>query len=83
VLESITLKPPLLVIQILSAARVVDADGLQMSIGYWANPYLLPGGWDDEELAALDLFGVKAVPGLVQIDESLPGAPPGPSRISW
>jgi hypothetical protein len=54
-----------------------------MSIGYRANPHLLPGGRDDKELAALGLFGVKAAPGLVQIDESLSGAPPGPSRISW
>jgi hypothetical protein len=52
-----------------------------MSIGYWANPDLLPGGRDDKEFAALDLLGVKAVPGPVEIDESLPGAPPGPSRI--
>jgi hypothetical protein len=71
------------VIEVLPAACIVDADGLQMSIGYRANPHLLPGGRDDKELAALGLFGVKAAPGLVQIDESLSGAPPGPSRISW
>jgi len=43
---------------------------------------LLPSWRDDEELAALDLFSLQAVPGLVDIDESLPGAPPCPSRVS-
>jgi hypothetical protein len=82
VFESITLQPPLFVIEVLPPTRVVGAHCLQVSVGYWADPHLLPGGWDDEELAALDLLGVQAIPGLVQIDESFPGAPPGPSWIS-
>jgi hypothetical protein len=43
---------------------------------------LFPSWRDDEELAALDLFSLQALPGLVEIDESLPGAPPCPSRVS-
>jgi hypothetical protein len=53
-----------------------------MSIGYWADPYLLPGRGDDQQLATLNLFRREAVAGLVEIDESLTGAPPGPARIA-
>jgi hypothetical protein len=82
VLEPITFQPPLFVIEVLTAASVVGADSLQVSVGYGADPHLFPSGRDDEELAALDLFGLQPLPGLVEIDESLPRAPPGPSWIS-
>jgi hypothetical protein len=70
------------VIEVLPPASVVHADRLEVSVGYRADPHLLPSGWNHQQLAALDLFGVKAITGLIQIDESFPGAPPGPSRIS-
>jgi hypothetical protein len=82
VLEPITFQPPLFVIEVLPTACVVSADRLQVSVGGGADPHLFPSGRDDKELAALDLFGLQAIPGLVEIDESLPGAPPGPSRVS-
>jgi hypothetical protein len=82
VLEPITSQPPLFVIEVLPPACVVGADCLQVSVGYGADPHLFPSGRDDEELAALDLFGLQAVPGFIEIDESLPGAPPCPSRVS-
>jgi len=83
VLESIALQPPLLVVEVLPPTGVVGADCLQVSVGSGADPDLLPSRWDDEQLAALDVLCGKAVPGLVEIDESLPGAPPCPPRISW
>jgi hypothetical protein len=54
-----------------------------MSVRYRADPYLFPGRWDDQQLATLNLVRREAVAGLVEIDESLPGTPPGPSRVSW
>jgi hypothetical protein len=82
VLEPITFQPPLFVIEVLPPACVVGADRLQVSVGYGTDPHLFPSWRDDEELAALDLFSLQALPGLVEIDESLPGAPPCPSRVS-
>jgi hypothetical protein len=83
VLQSITLHPPLLVVEVLAAAGVIGADRLQVPVGYRADPHLLPCRRDHQQFAALHLVLGEAVAGLVQIDESLPGAPPGPSRISW
>jgi hypothetical protein len=54
-----------------------------VSVGYRADPYLFPGWRNDQELAALHVFGGKAVAELVEIDESLAGTPPRPSRVSW
>jgi hypothetical protein len=70
------------VIEVLPPASVVGANRLEVSVGYRADPHLLPSGRNDQQLAALNLFRVKAITGLVQIDKSFPGAPPGPSRIS-
>jgi hypothetical protein len=82
VLESITLHPPLLVIEVLPPTGVIGADRLEVSIWNRANPYLLPSRRDDQQLATLGLFRGEPVPGLVEIDESLPGATPRPARIS-
>jgi hypothetical protein len=83
VLQPITLEPPLLVVDVLPPAGVVDADRLEVPIGYRADPHLLPRRRNNQELATPTLFRGEAVPGLVQVDEPLPGAPPGPSGISW
>jgi hypothetical protein len=83
VLQSITQQPPLLVVEVLPPTRIVRADRLQVSVGYRADPYLFPGWRNDQELAALHVFGGKAVAELVEIDESLAGTPPRPSRVSW
>jgi hypothetical protein len=82
VLESITLQPPLLVIEVLPPTGVIGADRLQVSIGNRADPYLLPSRRDDQQLAALDLFCGEPVPGLIEIDEPLPGATTRPTGIS-
>ena len=82
VLQSIPFQPPLLVIEVLPPASVVGANRLEVSVGHGADPHLLPSGRNDQQLAALNLFGVEAVAGLIQIEKSFPGAPPGPSRIS-
>jgi hypothetical protein len=65
VLQPITLEPPLLVVEVLSPAGVVDAHRLQMSIGYRADPHLFPRRRNDQEFATLTLFRREAVPGLV------------------
>jgi hypothetical protein len=83
VLQSITLQPPLLVVEVLAPAGIVGTDRLDVPGGYRANPYLFPGRRDHQELATLDLFGGQATPGFVQVDEPLPGAPSGPARVSW
>jgi hypothetical protein len=81
-LQSITPEPPLFVVEVLPPAGVVDTDRLQVPVGYGADPHLFPRRRNDQELATLTLFSGEAVPGVVQVDESLPGAPPGPSWIS-
>jgi hypothetical protein len=81
VFESITLEPPLLVIDVLAAAGVVGADCLQMSVGSGTDPDLFPSRRDDEQLATLDVLCGKAVSGLVEINESLPGPAPRPSHV--
>jgi hypothetical protein len=73
----------LLVVEVLSPTGVVGADCLQVPVGHGADPYLFPRRRDDQQLATLALIGCKAVSGLVQVDEPLPGASPDPSRISW
>ena len=83
VLQPIPLEPPLLVVEILPPAGVVCADCLQVPIGYRTDPHLLPCRRNDQELATLNLFRGEAAPGIVQVDEPLPGAPPSPSWISW
>jgi len=83
VLQSITLQPPLLVVEVLAPAGLVGTDRLDVPSGCRANPHLFPGRRDHEELATLDLFGGEATSRLVQVDEPLPGAPPDPARIAW
>jgi len=53
-----------------------------MPVGRRADPHLLPRWRDDQQFAALDIFRGEAVAELIEVDESLTGASPGPSRIS-
>ena len=43
----------------------------------------MAAGSKGDEPSVMDLLRGEAVPELVQIDESFPGAAPGPSGISW
>ena len=61
-LQPITLEPPLLVVEVLPPAGVVDADCLQVSLRNGADPHLLPGRRNDQELATLTLFSGEALP---------------------
>jgi hypothetical protein len=83
VLQSITLQPPLLVLEVLAPTGIIGTDRLDVPSGRRADPYLFPGRRDHQELATLDLFRGEAISGFVQVDEPLPGAPPGPARIAW
>jgi len=83
VLQSITLQAPLLVIEVLSPTGIIGADRLEVSSRNRADPDLFPGRWDGQQFATLDLFCCETASGLVEIDESLSGATPCPSRISW
>jgi hypothetical protein len=81
-LLSLTLQPPLLVVEILPPPGIVGADRLQVAVRCGADPYLFPCRRDDQQLATLHLIRTEAISRLVQIDEPLPGTPPRPTRIS-
>src|SRR5690606_8402237 len=42
----VAVAPPLVVVEVLAAARRVGADRLEMAVGVRTDPHLAPGGWD-------------------------------------
>jgi hypothetical protein len=82
VLQSITLQPPLLVVEVLPPTGIVGANRLYMPSRYGANPDFLPGRRYDEQLATLTFFRGEAAASLIEVNESLASAPPRPSWIA-
>src|SRR3954452_5894075 len=88
-LRSITLGPPLRVIEVLPPAGLVGADRLQVAVRPRADPDVLPGGRDHQALDPLGILGRQPVALLVEVDETgaraaarpagvVRGAPPQP-----
>jgi hypothetical protein len=61
VFQSITLHPPLFVVEVLPPAGVIGADRLQVTVGNRADPDLFPGRRDNQQLATLALFRAQAI----------------------
>src|ERR687897_910224 len=78
----VALQAPVRVVQVLPAAGVVSADGLDVAVGRWTDPYLLPCRRDDQLLATLHVLGRERLSELVQVEEAFSGAPPRPAGIS-
>ena len=82
VLGTVTLQPPLLVIDVLPPAGVIGAYCLQMPVGHRADPDLLPSRRDDQQPTALGILGWQPLPVLVQEDEASAGPTPRPAGLA-
>ena len=74
---------PLLVVEVLTTASGVGADGLDVSVGIRADPHLLPGGWDHQSVDPVD--GLLVGDGLtvvIVIREAFAAAHPAQPRTA-
>jgi hypothetical protein len=69
------------VVEVLPPASVVGAHRLQVSVGYWADPHVLPRRRDGQLAAALRILLAQSLALLVEVDEALAGPASGPPGI--
>src|SRR5690606_27732474 len=76
-LEAIALLAPLRMVEVLRAARRVDAGRLDVAVGIRADPHLGPRGRDHERLDALPQRGIRdRLSPLVEVREPAPATHP-------
>jgi hypothetical protein len=74
--------PPLVVVQVLAAAGLVGADGLDVAVRVRADPDVLPGRRDHQRPDPLDHLGVlDHVAVSIEVAEPLAPAAPGQARL--
>src|SRR5690606_30550422 len=76
-LEAIALLAPLRMVEVLRAARRVDAGRLDVAVGIRADPHLGPRGRDHERLDALPQRGIRdRLSPLIEVREPAPATHP-------
>src|SRR5690606_39512177 len=76
-LEPIALLAPLRMVEVLRAARRVDAGRLDVAVGVGADPHLGPRGRDHERLDALPQRGIRdRLSPLIEVREPAPATHP-------
>ena len=75
VLGSVTLDAPVVVVAVLPAPRRVGAECLDVALRERTDPYVLPGGWEDQRPDALEGLGVDDL-AAVRVDIAEASAAP-------